>query len=166
MSAIEDLRSLDRRDLRIHLDELYADYCACLDDGEFERWPEFFTEDCLYKIVPRENYDRGLPLATWLCESRGMLQDRVVAIRQTSTYAPRYVRHIVGASRVGAWHDGAIAVQANYLVLETLVDDVTRVFQAGRYLDRIVAEDGRLRFREKLCVFDSVLVPNSLVFPI
>jgi len=26
--------------------------------------------------------------------------------------------------------------------------------------------DGGLRFREKLCVFDSLLVPNSVIFPL
>ena len=166
MSAIEPLLQIDPRDLRLRLDELYADYAACLDDEEFERWPEFFTEVCIYKIVPRENYDRGLPIAAWLCESKGMLQDRVAAIRDSSTYAPRYMRHIVSSIRAKSWQDGALSVQANYVVLETLIGDLTRVFQSGRYLDRLVVEDGRLKFREKVCVFDSVLVVNSLVFPI
>ena len=57
-------------------------------------------------------------------------------------------------------------MQVNYAVFETLVDEFTRVFQTGRYLDRLVVEGGRLKFRDKICVFDSVLVPNSLVFPI
>ena len=54
-----------------------------LDAADLDRWPEFFTEQCFYEIIPRENYDRGLPLAIMRCESKGMLKDRVVAIRDT-----------------------------------------------------------------------------------
>jgi len=157
---------MSKLDLRVRLDELYADYVACLDDEEFERWPEFFVESCTYKIISRENYDCGLPLATMLCESNGMLKDRVVAVRETSTYAPRFMRHIVGNLRIAEWQGDTLGVQANYAVFETLVDQFTRVFQSGRYIDRLVVDDGRLRFREKICDYDSVLVPNSLVFPI
>ena len=145
---------------------LYAQYAACLDNEEFERWPDFFTDTCTYKIVSRENFDRGLPLATWLCESKGMLLDRVTAIRRTSMYAPRYMRHIVSGILIKELCDDALIVHANYLVLETLVDALTRVFQTGRYVDTIVGGNGRLQFSEKICVFDSVLVPNTLVYPI
>jgi 3-phenylpropionate/cinnamic acid dioxygenase small subunit len=166
MSAVALLPPVELRDLRLQLDEVYANYVACLDDEDLERWPDFFTEKCSYKIVPRENHDRGFPVAIVLCESRGMLMDRVVAIRQTSTYAPRYMRHIVSSLRIKCWQGDTLDVHANYVVLETLVDQFTRVFQSGRYIDRLVVEDGRLKFRQKWCVFDSVLVPNSLVFPI
>jgi salicylate 5-hydroxylase small subunit len=44
-------------------------------------------------------------------------------------------------------------------------DEPTRVFNAGHYRDKLVIEDDRLEFREKVCVFDSLLVPNSLIYP-
>ena len=100
----EDFRHLAPRDLRLELDALYADYVGCLDEERFEEWPEFFVEQCLYKIVPRENFERGLPLATWLCESKGYLADRVTAIRKTAVYAPRYVRRMVSGLRVLGCH--------------------------------------------------------------
>jgi salicylate 5-hydroxylase small subunit len=112
------------------------------------------------------NFERGLPLATWLSESRGMLEDRVMAIRQLSTYSPRYLRHIVSGIRILGWNGDAVRCEASYAVFETLPDELTRVFQVGRYLDRIVIDEGRLRFAEKLCVFDSELIPNTLVYPI
>ena len=169
MNAKDSVEPCDSREwleLRLRLDELYADYVACLDDEEFERWPDFFTDECSYKIVPRENYDGGLPIATMLCESRGMLKDRVVAVRETSTYAPRYMRHIVSNLWIKGRRGDVLDVQTNYVVFETLIDQFTRVFQTGRYVDQIVVDDRQFKFREKLCVFDSVLVPNSLVFPI
>jgi 3-phenylpropionate/cinnamic acid dioxygenase small subunit len=158
--------TLDARDLRLELEELYADYSACLDEERFEEWPEFFAEPCLYKIVPRENFERGLPLATWLCESKGYLIDRVTAIRKTAVYAPRYVRRLVSGIRVLGRTGALLEVRANYLALETLQDELTRVFNAGQYRDKLIVEDGRLKFREKVCIFDSILIPNSLIYPL
>ena len=52
------------------------------------------------------------------------------------------------------------------MALETLQDELTRVFNSGQYRDKLVADEGRLRFKEKLCIFDSLLVPNSLIYPL
>ena len=166
MNAAERYLTLSAGELRLELEELYAGYAACLDEERFEEWPEFFTEPCLYKIVPRENFERGLPLATWLCESKGYLLDRVTAIRKTAVYAPRYVRRMVSGIRVIGWTDTVLEVRANYLALETLQDELTRVFNAGQYRDKLVVDGGKLKFREKVCIFDSVLVPNSLIYPL
>ena len=160
------LSALPRSDLRAELDALYADYTACLDEERFEDWPDFFTEDCLYKIVPRDNFERGLPLATWLCESKGYLKDRVVAIRKTLLFAPRRIRRMVSGLRIIGWTGDTLETRANYAAFETLTDETTRVFNVGAYRDRIVDEAGALKFREKLCVFDSILVPNSLIYPL
>lgn len=103
--------------LRLEVEDLHAEYCAALDEGRYEDWAALFTEDCLYRIVPRDNHERGLPLAIMHCESRGMLLDRIVAIRETSYYAPRALRHMVSLARVVAHDDGTLRGQANYLVL-------------------------------------------------
>ena len=153
-------------ELRYEIEELLAEYAAVLDAVDLERWPEFFTDQCFYEVIPRENYDRGLPLALMRCESKGMLRDRVTAIRDTMMYEPRYLRHVISGIRVTGQTPEGIAVEANYAVFETPVDALTHVFNVGRYLDRIVREAGRLKFAEKHCVFDSLLVPNSLIYPI
>ena len=157
---------MDRLHLRLELDELYAAYAACLDDGELERWPEFFIDACRYEIIPRENFERGLPLAVMRCDSKGMLVDRVAALRRSSVYGPRALRHLISGIRVVGVDGDDIRAQASYAVLQTLPDEETTVFNAGRYLDRLVREQGTLKFAERRCVFDSVLVPSSLVYPI
>jgi 3-phenylpropionate/cinnamic acid dioxygenase small subunit len=154
------------RDLRLELEELYAEYVACLDEERFEEWPEFFTDDAVYRIIPRENFERGLPIATFHCESKGYLQDRVVAIRQTMLYAPRYMRRLVSNIRIRGWQDDWLEVHANYAAFETLRDELTRVFSVGRCHDKLVVVDGSLKFREKLVIFDSELIPNSLIYPL
>src|SRR5918997_1991209 len=120
MTTTEGFLTMSRRDLRLELEELYAEYVACLDEERFEEWPEFFTDDAVYRIIPRENFARGLPIATLHCESKGYLQDRVVAIRQTAVYAPRYVRRLVSNIRVLGWRGAELHVRANYAAFETL----------------------------------------------
>lgn len=156
----------ERLKLRLELEELYADYVDALDSGRYDDWPKFFVEDCSYQIIPRENHDQGLPLATLRCESRGMLEDRVHALRELSTYGPRSLRHLVSGIRVRSASADEIESEADFCVLETLVDQPTRVFLTGRYLDRLVRQDGELLFRQRHCVFDSNLILNTLVVPV
>jgi salicylate 5-hydroxylase small subunit len=107
-----------------------------------------------------------LPIATLHCESKGYLQDRVVAIRQTMVYAPRYMRRLVSNIRILGWQDGWLEVRANYAAFETLGDELTRVFSVGRCHDKLVDVDGNLKFMEKLVIFDSELILNSLIYPL
>ena len=150
---------------RLRIEELYARYAACLDDRRFEEWPDFFTEECTYRIVPRENYDRGLPLSTLSFESKGMLRDRVYAITETLFHEPYYTRHIISGI-LAAPDEHGYSVRANYLVIRTKAGSLSEVYSAGRYVDRVVDDGGTLRFGEKLCVFDSELIPNSLIYPL
>src|SRR5438477_12727919 len=87
-------------ELRARLADLYSAYSDALDEGALEHWPEFFTEKCLYKVMPRENFEQGLPVALIYCESRTMLVDRVVALRETALFVPRTVRHLTGNIRL------------------------------------------------------------------
>ncbi|MDB5070488.1 MAG: salicylate hydroxylase [Candidatus Eremiobacteraeota bacterium] len=151
---------------RLRIEELYARYAACLDDARFEEWPDFFTDDCVYRVVPRENYDRNLPLATLSFESKGMLRDRVYAITETLFHEPYYQRHVVSGILVTAIGDGGYRVRANYVVVRTKTGSLSEVYSAGRYIDRVVDEAGMLLFAEKICVFDSELIPNSMIYPL
>ena len=153
-------------DLRIGVADLNAEYAACLDERRFDAWPELFTDDCVYKLQPRENYDRGLPLATMAFESKGMLKDRIYAVTQTLFHIPYATRHVVGWPRVSLGSDGLIEAEANYTVIRVRENELPEVFSAGRYVDRIATVDGRLRYKQRVCVFDSALIANSIIYPI
>lgn len=154
--------------LRLALEDLYADYARLLDDGPMTEWPELFTSDCLYLVIPRENHEQGLPLAIMRCESREMLRDRVRAVQETIMHEPRYLRHQITQIRPQTpAEDGTIPVTASYSVIEVLQDALPRILSVGRYLDRIVrTADGTLRFAEKRVVYDSEMVPNTIVCPL
>ena len=138
VSAAE-LRKLGARELRLELEALYADYAGCLDDERFEDWPAFFADDCVYRIVPRANF--GLPLATWSCAGKGGLADRVVAIRKTMMYAPRYVRRLVTGIRIQGW-DGEMLDGACEL---SRARNAGRRADAGVQLRRVPRPAGRRR---------------------
>lgn len=153
--------------LRLELLQLYAEYAACIDEGRMDDWPKLFTEDCHYRVVPRENHDSGLPLATIDLVGRGMLLDRAYAVQSTLFHAPYYQRHLIGPVLLkGESGDGRVRTEANYLVIRTKRDERSEIFNAGRYLDCVVRTDAGLRFAEKICVFDSELIPNSMIYPV
>src|SRR5437660_2133857 len=87
-------------EVRARLADLYCAYSDALDEGELERWPDFFTQDCLYKVMPRENFEHALPVALIYCESRNRLADRVVALREPALLVPRTGRRWPGNIRL------------------------------------------------------------------
>ncbi len=153
-------------ELRARIADLYHAYAEALDDLEFERWPDFFLDDCLYKVTARTNVAQGLPLGEIYCESKRMLQDRVTTIRQTALYVPRFVRHFITNLRIHAVGPDGIRCRANFALHQTMPDAETQLFLSGEYRDRIVEAEGGLLFAERLCVHDALVVPTSLVFPI
>ena len=118
--------------LYYQLTRLYADYAAALDAEHWEQWPEFFLEDCVYKVLPRENHERGYPLATMSFESRGMLKDRIYGATDTIFHDPYYQRHVVGAPRVLSVKGDRIESEANYAVFRTKPNQLTTVYNVGR----------------------------------
>ena len=148
------------------IQQLYADYAIAVDSGKWDQWPEFFTEQCVYKVQPRENFERGFPLATLALTSKGMLKDRVYGITETIYHDPYYQRHVVGAPMVRKVEDGRIHSEANYAVFRTKYDKESTVFNVGRYIDTIVRNPEGFKFAERICVYDSEMIPNSIIYPI
>ena len=63
-----------------------ADYIRCIDSGTLESWPEFFVEDCLYKVTTAENERNGFEAGIVYADSKGMLADRILALREANVY--------------------------------------------------------------------------------
>ena len=146
--------------------ELYDDYAAFLDAGDYESWLELFDESASYTVTARENVERGLPLATIRCDSRGMLADRLDALESTQFYARRITRHVITAIRPVHIDSDRLHTSANFLLVETIEDESTRIQSAGSYDDVIVMIGGEPRFVEKRAVYDAALVPTSIIVPL
>jgi salicylate 5-hydroxylase small subunit len=158
--------SMERLMLQLEIDQLNANYAAALDEKRFDDWPGFFLEEGRYKVQARENFDRGLPLALIALESQGMMKDRVYGVTQTIYHAPYYTRHVVSPAQVLAQEGGLLRAQSHYAVFRTRPGDSSEVYNVGRYIDEIVRTDAGLRFASRLCVYDSEMVLNSLIYPI
>jgi anthranilate 1,2-dioxygenase small subunit len=140
------------RELRWAVEEFNYEYADVLDRGEIERWPDFFTEDGVYRLIARDNADAGLPLSLMSCEGKGMLKDRAYAIAHTEMFAPRYTMHHIGHIRIVAVDD--------YLVTAP-----TRLLQSGKYYDTFLIQNDALLLKERRCIYDTVLVPTCIVYP-
>ena len=154
------------RELRFEAEELLDRYVQCLDEDRLEEWPEFFSDNALYKIISRVNVERNYPIATMMCDSKGMMKDRVVAIRNASVFSQRYLRHLISNVRVMGQEGDAHVVKSNYVVLQTVQGEETKVFNAGQYVDKIIFNNGSPKFAEKLVIYDTIQIPGLLVVPI
>jgi anthranilate 1,2-dioxygenase small subunit len=151
---------------RCELDQLFADYVHCLDADELERWPDFFTEDCFYRITSAENYEAGRPLGLIYVTSRNMLKDRVSALREANIYEPQRYRHLVSSINIVETAPDALDVVANLLVVRTMQDGEMIIFGAGRYVDRVRRDAGTWKFASKTVILDSRQIDTLLAIPI
>lgn len=148
------------------LTQLYASYAAAISSGQWDLWPEFFTDDCSYRLQPRENFERGFPLATLSFESKGMLKDRVYGIRETLFHDPYYQRAVVGAPVILKFEADRFECEANYAVFRTKLSELSSVFSVGRYIDVVVRTPQGLKFASRQVIYDSEMIPNSIIYPI
>lgn len=161
-----DDNSLEGLRLRTRIEMLHADYMHCIDSDRLEEWPGFFTDDGLYKVVTRENRERGLPLSLIYCAGRGMLADRITALRTANIYEPHVYCHVGGALRITGTVGGFVQAESNVTVVRTMASGEMCVFVCGRYVDKIVERDGVLLLTERVVVLDSRHIDTLLVIPI
>ncbi|HRL20918.1 MAG TPA: aromatic-ring-hydroxylating dioxygenase subunit beta [Alcaligenes sp.] len=153
--------------LKAEIELFNAQYCATLDRGNIEDWPLFFVQDALYRVTSRENSDLNLPVGLVYAEGRDMMHDRAVAIARTQMYAPRYMLHLVTNVRViDEAINGDIEAEANFMLMQTLVEGPSTVHLVGNYFDTFTRLGGKLLIKERQVIFDTAILANDLVFPV
>lgn len=156
----------DYAQIPVNVIGLITDYCRCIDNDRIEDWPMLFTDPCLYRITTRDNFARNLPASIMMCDSRGMLMDRVVSVRTANAYEPHRYRHMVSCMHVADAADDWWEVRSNYLVTRTMMDGTMTVFSTGEYRDRIVLVDGQTKFKERVVICDHSMINNLIVLPL
>lgn len=151
---------------RFSILDFYADYAALLDASRFDDWPLCFTQEALYRIVPRENRELGLPIAAMSCEGRAMMADRVASIKETMMARPRYLRHFQSMPVVRQVSAHDYHVSGNVLVVETMSDQLTRIVLAGGFEDQVVATQTGCLLKDRCVIYDTLLLPDSLTVPV
>src|SRR5271154_2286901 len=146
--------------LWFELYRLQERYISAIDADRLEQWPDFFTEDAVYEIVPKENADLGLPVGIFHCFGRPMLRDRITSLRNANLYEAHIYRHMTSGLEFTTVNDTTVDMQSNYVVVQTLTDGESRVYQAGRYFDRAVRSTNGWRYQRKRAVYDTSRVPT------
>jgi anthranilate 1,2-dioxygenase small subunit len=161
---------MDARELRFAVEELQYAYVHCIDADRLEQWPDFFTDPCRYEVTTRENLDQGLSIGVIYCDSKGMLRDRVVALREANIYGPHRYRHMISAVRVTGTEGNVVEAETNYAVYRTMLDPInygsSELYSVGSYQDTIIVEQGVARFREKRVLVDTARILSLLVTPL
>jgi anthranilate 1,2-dioxygenase small subunit len=158
-----DLAAIERR---LEIEQLYTAYAHCLDDDRLEEWPEFFTDDCAYRVTSAENYEAGLPLGIIYATSKNMLIDRVMALRLANIYEPQRYRHVISCLQIESEAKDSLAAGANFIAVRTMQDGAMTLFAVGRYIDRVVRTDSGWKFAGKLVVLDSRGIDTLLALPL
>jgi anthranilate 1,2-dioxygenase small subunit len=151
---------------RRQIEELNARYIRAIDDDQLEAWPDLFTEKCLYRIITRENVDRGFTTPLMECASRGMLIDRVTGYRRVNIYEPQRYTHALSGLVLKAVDATRIACTQSYVVVRTMVTGEMSIFSAGVYRDRVVLSENGAKFEERIVVQESRRVDTLLVIPL
>lgn len=145
---------------------LITQYVHAIDNDDLERWPQFFTVNALYQIVPRTAYDQGHPVGIWFCDNRDMLEDRVSSIREVNVFEPHVYRHVIGPTEILGVAGGVYRAQTSYIVVRTMHDGEMSVFSAGRYVDEIVLDKDVALLQKRVVVTDSARYDTLVVIPI
>ena len=157
---------MDDAAIRQGIQNLSAAYVDCIDEDRLEEWPDFFVDQCRYLITSRDSYEAGYRHAVVYAASKGMLKDRVLALRRANIFEPHHYRHIVGPIRIGPVADGVAQARSNFIAARIMHDGETSLFATGRYLDRIDVSAEPYRFIERLVILDSEKIDTLLVIPL
>jgi 3-phenylpropionate/cinnamic acid dioxygenase small subunit len=146
--------------------ELNAAYARAIDNEKYEEWPEFFLDPCLYKVTTAENVAAGLEAGVMYADSRGMLQDRISALRQANIYERQRYRHIVGLPVVLGEQGGATEVETPFLIVRIMRDGKMELFATGCYRDKVRMDGANApRFAERIVVCDGSRFDTLVAIP-
>jgi anthranilate 1,2-dioxygenase small subunit len=148
------------------ISQAQAEYARCIDSDELERWPDFFADSCFYTITTADNYREGLAAGLIWADTKGMLTDRVSALREANIYERHSYRHILGQPLARPGEPGEPRTETSFLVVRIMRDGASDVFASGRYLDRWTLRGGTPKLRERVVVCDSKRIDTLLALPL
>ena len=156
----------DSADIFFAIMRAQLDYARCLDDDRLEEWPDFFADNCLYRVTSAENVREGMEASLIFANSKGMLKDRVSALRQANIYERQAWRHLLGSPCLMTPDHEHPRCETAFMVARIMRDGTTDLFATGRYLDRYGFEHGALKLFERVVVCDSSRIDTLLAIPL
>ena len=138
-------------------DFLFAE-ADLLDEWRLPEWLELFTEDAIYyvpstDVPPDSSPDKNL---FYVADDRFRLSERVKRLMKRTAHAEfphSRTRHLISNVRIKNRSDSEIEVSSSFITYRTKDGVTDTYFGSIRY--RLIAENGRLRIKEKRCLLDS-----------
>ena len=141
-------------------------YARCIDSGNLEAWPDFFEEDCVYKITTADNRAQGLEAGLIFANSRGMLIDRVASLREANIYERHVYRHFLGQPWIVSQSANDVRSETSFFVARIMRDGTTDVYATGQYIDTYTLTGTEPKLRERIVVCDSSRFDTLLALPL
>jgi anthranilate 1,2-dioxygenase small subunit len=145
---------------------LQAAYIRCIDSNALESWPDFFLDKCLYVVTSAENHKAGFEGGIIYADTRGMLIDRVAALRQANIYEKQSYRHILGLPSILKNGGDSAECETPFMVTRIMHDGETAIFATGVYLDTLQAAGDTLKFARRVVVCDSSRIDTLMALPL
>jgi 3-phenylpropionate/cinnamic acid dioxygenase small subunit len=135
-----------------------------LDDFDIQGFVDEFTDDGSYRLIPRDNYERRLPVHVIDDDKRRLIY-RMSLIVDHWHY--EHFREMRMLSNVTVEFQGAenATAKSNLLVYHTDAEGRTNLHMACVLEDRLVGVGGRWRMKDRLAILDSFLPNEAIVVP-
>ena len=154
------------QDLWFAIAKAQADHARCLDDDRLEQWPDFFADDCLYRVTSADNLREGYEASLIFLNSKGMVRDRVSALRTANIYERQAYRHILGQPSILSVEGESATSETSFMVARIMRDGGTDLFATGRYLDTWRRKGDGVILTARIVVCDSSRIDTLLALPL
>ena len=154
------------QDVASLIGQVQAAYARCIDNGDLSAWPDFFEEQCSYKITTADNYSQGLEAGIVFANSRAMLVDRITSLREANVYERHIYRHFLGPPCVLSQDAARVRSETSFFVVRIMRDGATDIYATGRYLDLYSLQAGSPKLVERIVVCDSSRFDTLLALPL
>lgn len=143
--------------IKNEVSHLLAEYVRRVDQGDLDGWLELFTDDSTYKVMTRDNYEKGWYVAI-MDDNRARMFDRVNMIRSFYHQEPMVYRHVFTPIEMHLESTDRVTALTNFAIYATRRDGLTELLAAGRYFDVVQREGPSWLFRDRLVVVDNSLI--------
>ena len=148
------------------ISQTQAEYARTIDSDRLEAWPDFFADHCSYLITSAQSLADGLEGGIVFCASKGMLADRISALREANIFERHSYRHILGTPCILSEAGDRVECETPFLVARIMRTGDTSVFATGKYLDTYAITGGKALIEKRVVVCDSSRVDTLLVIPL
>ena len=166
MPADTALMEMDEAAVRVRIEDMFADYVHSIDDDRIEAWPEYFVEHGFYQIISQESYEAGHSIGILHCDGKGMMRDRVKAMREANIFEPHRYTHVMERPRLHRNSSDTYSARTNFIVTRTMQNGDMETFASGKYLDSVDVSGEVPRLRRRIVILDSRRIDILLVYPL